>query len=288
MNQILAETMTQQHEHVDSECAGCLIKIHPMEIDATMIKISSGSFCIGRHPSCDYHVNDDSVSRRHGVIERKNGSYYVSDLGSTNGVFVNENRIDSWELKAGDRIRMGNQIFKFLDQFEAQYHETVYTMMTCDGLTGAYNKRYFLEVLDRSIEGCRRRQRTMALILMDIDHFKNINDTFGHLAGDEVLQELSARLKSVTREDEVFARFGGEEFAVIVCDGDVNEAAELAERYRFTVANAPFQTSAGPLDVTISIGVAEYDLVSQKNALLEEADKKLYQAKSQGRNQACI
>ncbi len=288
MNQILAETMAQQHEQVDTECAGCLIKIHPMEIDATMIQISSESFSIGRDPSCDYHVNDDSVSRRHGMIERKGRTFYVSDLGSTNGVFVNDTRIDSCELNAGDRIRMGNQIFKFLDQFEAQYHETVYTMMTCDGLTGAYNKRYFSEVLDRSIEGCRRRQRTMALILMDIDHFKRINDTYGHLAGDEVLQELSSRIKSVTREDEVFARFGGEEFALLVCDGDVNEAAELAERCHALVGNAPFNTSAGPLDVTISIGVAEYDLVSQQSALLEKADNKLYQAKNQGRNQVCV
>lgn len=288
MNQILAETMAQQHQQVDSECAGCLIKIHPMEIDATTIQIPSDSFSIGRHPSCDYQVHDDSVSRRHGLIERKGQIYCVSDLGSTNGVFVNDVQIDTCELKAGDRIRMGNQIFKFLDQFEAQYHETVYTMMTCDGLTGAYNKRYFLEVLERSIEGCRRRQRTMALILMDIDHFKSINDTYGHLAGDEVLQELSARIKSVTREDEVFARFGGEEFAVLVCDGDVNEAVELAERCRVLIGSEPFQTSAGPLEVTISIGVAEYDLVSQQSALLEEADKMLYQAKNQGRNQVCV
>ena len=127
----------------------------------------------------------------------------------------------------------------------------------------------------------------MALILLDIDHFKQINDTYGHLAGDEVLQELSSRIEQITREDEVFARFGGEEFALLICDGTLREAAQLAERCHSLIGSKPFETSAGPIAVMISGGVAEYDLECQHSEFVQLADQKLYRAKNSGRNQIC-
>lgn len=283
----LADTLAQSHSGIQAQCAGCLIKIHPLEIDAGIVQISSNEFTIGRDAACDLKLHDDSVSRSHSMIEFRESAYYLTDLDSTNGVYVNDEAVDHCELRAGDRLRFGNYIFRFLDQIEAQYHETAYAMMTRDGLTGAYNKRYFTEVLNRNVQRCRRRQRPMALILMDIDHFKQINDTHGHLAGDEVLQELSARIQHITREDEVFARFGGEEFALLICDGNMREAVQLAERCHSLIGSRPFETSAGTIAITISGGVAEYNLESPVSEFIGLTDQKLYQAKNSGRNQIC-
>jgi diguanylate cyclase (GGDEF)-like protein len=127
----------------------------------------------------------------------------------------------------------------------------------------------------------------MALILMDIDHFKQVNDEHGHLAGDEVLQELSRRIQLITRADEVFARFGGEEFALLICDGNMREAVQLAERCHSLIGSSPFETSAGTIVTTISGGVAEYDLESPVSEFVKLADQMLYQAKKSGRNQIC-
>jgi diguanylate cyclase (GGDEF)-like protein len=258
-----------------------------LEIDAGIVHIPTSEFTIGRDTSCDLQLNDDSVSRSHAAIERREPGYYLTDLDSTNGVYVNDRAIDQCELRAGDRLRFGNHIFKFLDHIEAQYHETAYAMMTRDGLTGAYNKRYFMEVLNRHEQRCRRRRLPMSLVLIDIDHFKQVNDTYGHLAGDEVLQELSSRVQQITREDEVFARFGGEEFALLICDGNLREAVQLAERCHSLVRSTPFETSAGTIPVTVSGGVAEYDMASPASEFIERADQKLYKAKKSGRNQIC-
>jgi diguanylate cyclase (GGDEF)-like protein len=282
----LADTAPSQSS-IPVQCAGCLIKIHPLEVDAGIVQIASNEFTIGRDEGCHLRLHDDSVSRCHALIELRESVYSVTDLDSTNGVYVNDEPVAHSQLRAGDRLRFGNQIFKFLDQIEAQYHETAYAMMTRDGLTGAYNKRYFLEVLNRNVERCRRRQRPMALILMDIDHFKQINDRHGHLAGDEVLQELSARIQRITREDEVFARFGGEEFALLICDGNRREAGQLAERCRLLIEATPFESWGGTIAVTISAGVAEYDLESSVSAFTELTDQKLYEAKLSGRNRIC-
>jgi len=287
MDPPLPATLEESHSGIQAQSAGCLIKIHPLEIDAGIVQISSNPFTIGRDDACDLQVCDDSVSRRHAMIEFRESAYCVTDLDSTNGVYVNDEAVDHRDLRAGDRLRCGNHIFKFLDQIEAQYHETVYAMMTRDGLTGVYNKRYFTEVLNRDVRRCRRRHRPMALILMDIAFFKKVNDTHGHLAGDEVLQELSARIEQITREDEVFARFGGEEFALLVCDGNLREAVEMAQRCNSLIGGRPFETSAGTIAVTISVGVAEYDLESPASQLVEQADQKLYQAKRSGRDQVC-
>jgi len=284
---LLTETLAKTHSEMQSATAGCLIQIHPMSIDAGVIRIEDDPVVIGREPSCKVQIENDSVSRQHALIEQRGRGYFITDLNSTNGVYVNDELVAEHELSAGDRLRCGNHIFRFLDQIEAQYHETVYAMMTRDGLTGALNKRYLTEILNRDIERCRRRNRPMAMILLDIDHFKKVNDTYGHLVGDEVLQELSRRIQQVIRGDELFARFGGEEFAVLVSDGDLAEARELAERCFATVGSQPFDTSTGRIVVTISVGIAEFKGDGTANSLIERADQKLYRAKQTGRNQIC-
>jgi two-component system cell cycle response regulator len=144
-------------------------------------------------------LDDDSVSRRHASLEQVAGAYILTDRGSTNGTYVNDERIEQRKLRTGDRLRFGNQIVKFLatDHVEVEYHETVYKIMTTDGLTQAYNRRYFLEVIEREFYRAKRTGRPLSVLMVDVDLFKKINDTYGHLAGDEVLGELCRRINGV-------------------------------------------------------------------------------------------
>lgn len=179
-------------------------------------------------------------------------------------------------------------MFRFLahDDLETRYHETVYAMMTRDGLTATFNKRYLLETLAREVARCRRHRRPIALALLDVDHFKPINDTHGHLAGDDVLRSLAERLRGVLREDDILARFGGEEFAILMVELDTSAALTAAERCRQAVEQTPIPTSAGPIPVTVSLGVAAPPVGSLGTAeeLLKFADDRLYEAKRDGRN----
>lgn len=266
----------------------CLVKIYPASGLEGPIELGDRPVILGRDSDCDIELPDSSVSERHAKIEPLGEGYLLKDLQTTNGTFINEDRIESQALRAGDTIRIGNQILKFLsaDHIEAQYHETVYSMMTRDGLTGAYNKRYLSDALQREVSRSKRHRRPLSVIIFDIDRFKNINDTHGHLAGDEVLQELSRRIEGIVREDELFARYGGEEFVILLSEATLDLAKELAERLRLAIGNEPFETQSASIDVTISLGIAQMtgDEEAQPNDLMKQADDKLYEAKNAGRN----
>ena len=268
--------------------SGCLLQIHPLEIEAGPLPMETTPFVVGRDETCELSIRDTSISRRHCEIRKTPAGFFISDLGSTNGTFVNDEEIKECLLKAGDQIRMGNRIFKFMtsNQFEAQYHEAVYSMMTRDSLTGVWNKRYFMDVLARELTRGHRHSRCVSLVIFDIDFFKKVNDTHGHLAGDEVLAEIGHRVSSELRSDEVFARYGGEEFAVILSEVSLADAAETAERCRRAVEARAFPTSVGELPITISVGVAVADGSDEcaPSELIERADKCLYEAKRGGRN----
>lgn len=286
-------TVFHDHESCaeDASGSGCLLQIHPLQIDNGLMPLETDAFTIGRDEACDLCVRDASISRCHAIIEKRESGYVISDRGSTNGTWINEQPVQQQVLVPGDRVRLGSVIFKFLSttHIETQYHEAVYSMMTRDSLTGVWNKRYFMEVLEREIKRNTRHQRPTFLILFDIDHFKSINDTYGHLAGDEVLRELAQRVDNVLRDDEVLARYGGEEFAVVLGETEAAEATAIAERCREVVAGSPFSTSEGFLEVTISIGVADSisTNVTTPAGLIEQADMRLYAAKRGGRNRVC-
>lgn len=264
-----------------------LIQLHPLDLEQSKIKIQGDSMIIGRAECCDLQLDDHWISRQHAKILRTPAGFELRDLGSTNGLLVNDQPVSSVLLQSGDRIRIGKRIFRFLSDadVESQYYDTVYSMMTRDGLTGTFNKRYLLEYLDREVLRSRRFQRYLSVILFDVDHFKSINDTHGHLAGDDVLRELSKRVQAIVGADEVFSRFGGEEFA-IVAEWAPHEAREWAEQCRHLVAVEPFITCAGPLEVTISLGVASPppELLNRPQDILSAADERLYDAKRSGRN----
>jgi len=188
----------------------CLVVFYGHDIGKRFTLDKSESI-IGRSASAHVQVDQDSVSRNHARIETEGGRSTISDLGSTNGSFVNDDRIDTTDLRDGDMIRIGQTIFKYLSggNLESKYHEEIYRLTTIDGLTRAFNKRYFLETLGSEVKRSLRYGRVLSLVLFDIDHFKIINDTHGHLAGDHILRELSTLIANNLRGEDVFARYGG-------------------------------------------------------------------------------
>ncbi|MCL4109581.1 UNVERIFIED_CONTAM: hypothetical protein GTU68_049174 [Idotea baltica] len=274
--------------------SGCLVQIHPLELNVNRVELTGQETFVGRDPRSTICLSDQSVSRKHSQINRTETGYVAKDMGSTNGTYVNDAPATSTELSSGDRIQFGVFVFKFFaaDDVELRYHENVSTAMSRDGLTGTLNKRSFTDIIGKEFWQATRRTNplSLSLILLDIDHFKAVNDTHGHLAGDEVLKEMTERINEVLGEHDVFARYGGEEFAILLPDVSTSEAANIAEQCRIAVAAQRFATSSGEVSVSISLGVAnatELDCTDSVSDLIRAADKKLYKAKNAGRNRVC-
>jgi diguanylate cyclase (GGDEF)-like protein len=269
--------------------AASLVNIYPPNAHGGLIQLPTNKkFIIGRDSNSDLWLDDPSISRQHASLDRTEEGVQLVDNGSTNGSYVNDRRVTQAIISAGDQIRFGNHIFKVLgaNDIEAQFLETVYTRMVRDGLTGAYNKRYLLDALEREVNRARRHGRPLSIAVLDIDNFKAVNDTYGHLIGDEVLKEFSRRLLAVVRQDDLFARYGGEEFVAVFAETTLDQARAAAESFRQIIAHAPFTTTAGLLPITVSIGVATMPGAEQQssNDLIAAADKCLYQAKKAGRD----
>lgn len=268
----------------------CLVCIHSTDpARGTRFPIGEKGLVIGRDAECAIHVNDQSVSRRHACIElRPNGEFQVADLASSNGTYVNNSRVRTETLKDGCYLRVGDSMFRFLagGNIEAAYHEEIQRLSTLDPLTGLYNRRNLDEFLEREIERASRHNRPLAVVLFDIDHFKSINDRFGHLAGDMILRSLAGRIKALTRADELLARYGGEEFAFVMPETTLDRAIRFADQFRRVVGEQPFEFEAQRISVTISAGVGYSPSCAKTSAadLLREADERLYQAKQSGRN----
>jgi len=264
----------------------CLVVIYGMEL-GKKFNIEARSMIIGRSSKCDVQIDQESVSRNHCKVVNTGKSVLLRDLGSTNGTYVNDTPIDEHVLRAGDLIKTGRTIFKFLTggNIENAYHEEIYRLTTVDGLTQIYNKRYFLEVLDREISRSHRYGRELSLIMFDIDHFKLVNDNYGHLAGDYVLKHLASVIKSRIRREDIMARYGGEEFAIILPEIENCNATRFAEKIRQLVEQTAFTFEETEIPVTISIGVAtSSEEVRTMDEFVKIADDYLYDAKRSGRN----
>ena len=266
----------------------CLVVLYPPGPDmGRRLALDKDELVLGRENECDFAIESDTVSRRHARVHREGGDWELEDLQSTNGTYLNDALVKRSPLGDGDLVRIGAAIFKFLSGsgIEAAYHEEIYRMTIVDALTGAHNKRFFLDFLERELARCARYERPLSLLMLDIDHFKRINDERGHLAGDAVLRGLSRRLLARVRKEELLSRYGGEEFAIVLPEADVGSARDTAEKFRALVAAEPFEYAGQPIPVTISVGVAgTRGEALDPLALIESADQKLYEAKRGGRN----
>ncbi len=265
----------------------CLVEIHGPQLGKKYI-LDEEEFTIGRDVKNNIVVDLDNVSRRHAKITLKAGKCFVQDLGSTNGTYLNDQEVlEETPLRSGDFVKVGGSIFKFLSggNIETLYHEEIYQLTIVDGLTQINNKRFFLEFLEREMGRCHRYSRALSLIMFDIDHFKKINDTNGHLAGDYVLRELASFVKQRIRKEECFARYGGEEFAIVMPECGPENARRFAEKIRKMVEDHRFVFEDKQIDVTVSLGVADMTRdMTEPLAFIKVADGNLYKAKKSGRN----
>ena len=255
-------------------------RMHKLNVDRTQL---------GRAPDCEVLIEDEGVSRRHAFIERTHEGFVLWDNSSTNGVFVNAQKVERHLLQDGDRVQIGSNTilkFSFTDEVEEKFQKQLYDSATRDALTGTYNKKYFADQLKTEFAYCYRHKTPLSLMLFDIDHFKKLNDGYGHLAGDAALKTLAHVVHEALRTEDIFARYGGEEFGVILRDTDGERAFLIAERVRRSVEAHAFMWEQQRLSVTISVGVAtlvDGNFPSPKH-LVKAADEYLYKAKHGGRN----
>jgi len=269
---------------------GAFVLIYPPGPDmGRKYELNDSSVNVGRDITNAIVVNSDSVSRQHAKLTIESGKRMITDLQSTNGTYINGMPILSHFLRNGDQVKIGDTIFKYLvgSDVETAYHEEIYQMTIKDGLTNIFNKRYFIEALEREMSRAQRHDRKLSILMFDIDFFKKVNDTYGHLAGDYVLQEIATIISDRARHEEIFARYGGEEFVVLLPESPIDGALSLAEQLRELIETHQFTFEDEDISVTISIGIATIDSeISTASALVKKADDCLYQAKSEGRN--CI
>lgn len=253
--------------------------------------IAAEETLVGRSRECGFRVDDWALSRKHCRILVRGDQFLLDDLDSRNGTFLNGHRIKERSvLQHGAQIQMGRgTIIKFLvqDAVEAHAARQLYEAAVRDPLTGLFNRRYLDERIAAEYAFAARHATPLSVLIADVDHFKKVNDRFGHGVGDEVLRHVAAQLQRSIRTEDVAARIGGEEFAVILRGIGPQNALQCGERLRQAVHLVPATTKDGAVPVTVSIGVATFDPVTPwptALALLEAADRGLYRAKEGGRN----
>lgn len=246
---------------------------------------------IGRDRENDIVLDSDSVSRRHARVEHREGRIYLTDLDSTNGTYVNDDNepVRDCQLRRGDQVKIGDTIFKYLSgsDVEAQYHETIFNMTITDGLTDVGNKKRLDQLVQKEIPRAVRHNRELSLLMVDIDHFKDVNDTYGHLAGDSVLRDLAGILQKRLRPDDELGRYGGEEFAAVLPETSLIGAVKIAEDLRGLVEQHRFIVEGEQIRVTVSIGAAALKTGMDAKGFFRAADEMLYKAKNSGRNRVC-
>jgi two-component system cell cycle response regulator len=282
------KTLSVASVNVDRDRASLTLLTGP---DAGQVFALRDETLIGRDFECQVHVDDVSISRTHArVVRLPNGKFVIEDLDSMNGTFIGPDRIRRRELVSGDRIQLGTKLtlrFGITDEAEDMLQRQLFESSTRDHLTRVYNRRYLMTRLTAEVAHARRHTTSLALLLFDIDRFKETNDQFGHLAGDAVLRAIGDRVSTLIRVEDVFARFGGEEFVVLIRATGPLDAVRLAERLRTSIEAMNVRAEGADVRVTISVGVAALGELPPEAAgqeLLRLADTRLLRAKEEGRN----
>lgn len=276
------------------------------ELLAVPIPLERDEVILGRALEADVRINDPRASRMHARVsverDQETGEtrYRIQDLGSTNGTLLNGQLIEGGVLHDGDKITIGEHLLRFdmLDEIDREYQRQIHRLLVHDELTGLLTSKSFFSELRREAARAELESRPFCVLMMDLDHFKEVNDTYGHLAGSQTLEETGMVITRALRAGDVAARFGGEEFAAFLLDADIAQGIVAAERVRSEVEEHAFPaTRHGSGDteqqqkthhITISIGVAAFpDDGRDPIELMEMADSALYRAKALGRNRVC-
>ena len=265
----------------------CIVVIHGDRL-GRRIDIDRRRIVVGRSEDADLCIPHGSVSRRHCEFWRDGTRYHVRDLGATNPTRVNDLTVEQAELDDGDHIAVGECLLKFISphSVEARYHAEVHQLATNDALTELPNRRHFIEAVDKEIARSARLGLPLAMCIVDIDHFKHINDQYGHIAGDDALRQLALVLRGFVRSGDIAARIGGEEFAVVLPETTAEDAAAtFAETLREAIAQATFTLHGEVRKITVSVGIAGMCPGREtRSTLMHAADAALYKAKDEGRN----
>ncbi len=271
----------------EAEGEDCLVCIHGGPLGRAYKLGDRKEVVIGRGPGCPICIEDSTISREHAMIRGEPGGRVVDDLGSTNGIIVNGTRIERAPLRSGDTLRMGAVVLKYLsgDDIENVYHEEVHRISTQDGLTQVANREFLEWSLEREFSRAKRHHRPLSLLMIDVDHFKEINDGYGHLAGDSVLARTALLMRHRLRKEDILGRFGGDEFCVLLPETSLVGARACALALAEIVRNYYFTFEGNRLRVSLSIGVATRDDdMGDPKDLVQAADEFLYKAKSAGRD----
>lgn len=272
------------------------------DLMAVPIPLERAEVILGRALESDVRINDTKISRRHASVtaisdekdDRTN--YFITDLHSTNGTFLNGQKLQKREpLQNGDKITIGEHILRFelLDEIDREYQRQIRRLISHDDLTGLLSSRSFFSELRREAGLAAEEKRRFCVLMMDIDFFKKVNDTHGHLTGSKTLEEIGECITQNLRTGDVAARFGGEEFAAFLLDAELAQGLVAAERIRSEIELKNFSVvRQGRMhethQLTISLGVAAFpDDSSDPIELVEMADSALYRAKREGRNRVC-
>ena len=283
-------TVMTSGPHRPSPRSACVVVIHGEGL-GRRVDIHDAPVMIGRSDEADLVIAHKSVSRRHCEILRDGEHYRLRDLGATNRTRINDAAVAEAILVDGDQLTIGETVLKFISQtsIEAAYHEEIYQLATHDALTDLCNRRHFLELMEKEIARASRHRRPLSLCIIDVDLFKAVNDRHGHLSGDGVLRQIAQLIAELARSEDVAARIGGEEFAILLPECDAQAAAALAERVRAAGEAAEFSPGSPRERTTVSVGIAAHDpRRPQRATLMTDADAALYQAKDEGRNRVRI
>jgi two-component system, cell cycle response regulator len=245
---------------------------------------------LGRAPECTFPFDDVGLSREHAKVVVIGSEYVITDVASRNGTYVNDDRISKpVKLTQGDRVQLGSTLLHFalVSAEEEEALKRVYEAAVRDGLTGVYNRKHLEERLAAELSFAIRNDTNLVVVMFDVDHFKRVNDTFGHLAGDAVLKTVAWVLSQGLRAEDMVARYGGEEFVVLARGIDLGTGTQVADRLRWNIGATPMNVGLQVIHVTASAGVASLTCCGpnrDRATLLGLADQRLYQAKQMGRN----
>jgi two-component system, cell cycle response regulator len=245
---------------------------------------------IGRTTGCDIVIPEARVSPRHAMIRRTApgaGEFEIVDLKSAGGTFLEGAPVERAVLQSGDKVGIGGRILSFamLDKADLAYQSRIVQMIHVDELTGLFTKRSLFRALETELTRAQRYHHPIAVLMMDLDHFKQVNDTYGHLVGSFCLSEVGRLIRESTRETDVSGRYGGEEFVTFLPETDVEAGRIVAERIRVAMECHAFRHNDVTFGVRISIGIAGWPADGNDvESLVHAADTALYRAKNSGRN----